>query len=70
MTKEPAKEELSLAWLSEEDLVLLNNALNEILHGPGAIDEVEFHTRTGANKSSAVALLARLSNAISKKHEH
>lgn len=29
------------------ELVLLNNALNEICNGPNAIEEWEFHTRLG-----------------------
>ena len=50
--------------LSETDLVLLNNALNEILNGPDAIAEWEFQTRTGAERSEAVRLLRRNSDTI------
>ena len=38
----------------------MNNALNEILHGPEAIPESEFEPRVGFTRSSAQALLARV----------
>ena len=43
-----------------EDWRLLSNALNEILHGPDAIDDWEFQTRTGSTRADALALLKRL----------
>ncbi|HXU94458.1 MAG TPA: hypothetical protein VFP33_12455 [Gallionella sp.] len=46
--------------LSEEELVLINNALNEILNGPDSIAEWEFQTRTGVSTEAAKALLDRV----------
>jgi hypothetical protein len=46
--------------LSQEDLILIQNALNEILNGPGAIDGSEFEIRAGSSISYARELLARL----------
>jgi hypothetical protein len=46
--------------LSHEDLVLIQNALNEILNGPGAIEAAEFETRAGSTVAYARDLLARL----------
>ena len=36
--------------LSHDELVTLSNALNEVLHGPDAIEEWEFQTRIGASR--------------------
>jgi Domain of unknown function (DUF5071) len=47
--------------LSDEDMRICHQALNEICHGPEAIPEWEFHTRTGCYKSEAVALMNTLS---------
>lgn len=46
--------------LSQEDLILIQNALNEILNGPGAIERAEFETRAGSSIAYARELLARL----------
>ena len=43
--------------LRRDEVITLNNALNEILNGPDAIDEWEFHTRVGATQAEATALL-------------
>jgi hypothetical protein len=43
--------------LGKADLLLLQNALNEILHG---IDVAEFETRIGATRDQAASLLQRL----------
>jgi hypothetical protein len=48
--------------LSAEDLLVLKAALNEVLNGPTAIDEWEFHTRVGTDREAAKALLRRLSS--------
>lgn len=50
--------------LSHEELVLINNALNEVLNGPEAIETSEFQTRIGATVAEAKALLSRVSKAI------
>lgn len=50
--------------LSRKELVILSNALNEVLHGPEAIDSWEFQTRMGAGREDARGLLSRLSDEI------
>ena len=47
--------------LPEEDRLILVNALNEILHGPDAIEEWEFHSRIGVDRAEALGLLRRIS---------
>lgn len=42
------------ASLSYDDLILMSNALNEILNGPNSIEESEFQTRTGIERNDAV----------------
>jgi len=43
--------------LSEDELVILNNALNEVCHG---IEISEFSTRIGASRQKASALLQQI----------
>ena len=50
--------------LTAEELALINNALNEILHGPEAIPAWEFQTRVGVERAKAEALLRRLGELI------
>ena len=50
--------------LSREELVGINNALNEILHGPEAIDEVEFETRVALTREEAALLLEKVDQVI------
>lgn len=45
--------------LTEDELALLNNALNELCHGI-RIDDDEFRIRTGFSRDEARALLDRL----------
>jgi hypothetical protein len=49
--------------LTVAELVLLNNALNEVLHGVG-IGEPEFGSRLGASRAEAELLLARLGRLV------
>lgn len=65
-----AKSDQYSVSLSEAELVLMNNALNEILHGPGAIARWEFQTRTGVSAEEAEALLARIKKALEAPHAH
>jgi len=50
---------------TRDELVLLNNALNEVCNG-AAIEDWEFSTRLGADRSEALSLLRQLGAAISK----
>ena len=44
--------------LTDDDALALNNALNEVLHGPDAIEDSEFSTRMGITREEAKMLLA------------
>ena len=46
--------------LTRGDLTIVSNAINEVCHGPGAIEEWEFATRVGASREQAEALLSGL----------
>jgi hypothetical protein len=46
--------------LTKDELVAVANALNEVCHGPSAIEDWEFHTRMGVDRDEAKALLAAL----------
>lgn len=46
---------------TEMELVAINNALNEVCHGPEAIPETEFQTRMGVERTSAQQILRRIS---------
>jgi hypothetical protein len=61
----PPTANLRLA-LSKDELVLVNNALNEILHGPDSIDEREFHARLGVERQRAVEFLARIGRLLDR----
>lgn len=50
--------------LTTTDLRVLGQALNEVLHGPQALEDWEFHTRMGVTRDEAKALLARLGEGL------
>jgi hypothetical protein len=52
--------DVTILELSKDELTILSNAVNEICNGPGAIDEEQFHTRIGASRQKAEALLEAL----------
>jgi hypothetical protein len=56
---EPPTPRPILLPLTEHELVLLNNALNELCHGV-RISEGEFHARLGGTKDDLRALLRRV----------
>lgn len=45
---------------SRDELVWINNALAEVLGGPEAIEDWEFHTRIGGERDEVRALLQRI----------
>lgn len=49
---------------SRDELVWINNALAEVLGGPQAIEEWEFHTRMGGDRDQVRALLQRVSDEV------
>jgi hypothetical protein len=53
-----------LIELSELDLVVVNNALNEVLNG---IDLFEFSTRIGVERDQVVELLSQVSAALDRR---
>jgi hypothetical protein len=59
--------ELKPLVLSTADLVFLNNALNDILNGPDAIEAWEFQMRTGVERSEALELLERIRKQLDAK---
>ncbi|MCW0314796.1 hypothetical protein [Pantoea ananatis] len=47
--------------ITEEELLILNSALNEICNG---IDIAEFETRIGSERSEVIALLSKIGNIL------
>jgi hypothetical protein len=47
--------------LTQDDLLAINNALNEVCHGANAIPEWEFQTLMGVERSEAQATLKKIS---------
>ena len=48
--------------LTLEEIATLSNSLNEVCHGPEAIEDWEFETRMGCTKAEAVTLLEKMSD--------
>ena len=46
--------------ISREDARIASQALNEVLHGPDAIEDWEFSTRMGTTRDQAAEVLQRL----------
>lgn len=49
---------------SRDELVWINNALNEVLSGPDAIEQPEFHTRIGGHRDEVQALFRRVHDEV------
>jgi len=52
--------------LTADDLVAINNALNEVCHGPDAIPEWEFQARMGLDRAIAKQTLGRIKTALNQ----
>jgi hypothetical protein len=50
---------------NRDELLWINGALNEVLNGPEAIEEWEFHTRMGGDRDQVRALLRKVSDQVS-----
>lgn len=50
--------------VTKNELIAINNALNEVLNGPEAIDEEEFETRIGETKSTIQKILAQIASLL------
>lgn len=48
--------------LTHDEVRILSQALNEVCHGPEAIEDREFHTRIGAQRNEAKELLDELAS--------
>ncbi|MBO0921988.1 hypothetical protein J1G42_14275 [Cellulomonas sp. zg-ZUI222] len=46
--------------LRADDLTVIVNALNEVLHGPDAVEEWEFQTRLGVTRAEALQTMRRI----------
>ena len=46
--------------LTQDDLLAINNALNEVCHGANAIPDWEFQTLMGVERSEAQATLKKI----------
>jgi hypothetical protein len=57
-TNTPAASDRFTVELNHNELVLVNNALNEVCHGVD-IEDTEFSTRLGGSRQEAQALLLR-----------
>lgn len=51
--------------LATDDLTAIVNALNEVLHGPAALEDWEFETRLGVTRAAALQTLRRLNPGFS-----
>jgi len=50
---------------SRDELLWINNALAEVLGGPQAIEEWEFHTRIGGDRDEVRTLHAKVNDEVS-----
>ena len=57
----------ALVRLSNDELLILNNALNEVCHG---LDLVEFSTRIGAELEDVQELLSQIGKVIDTMERH
>lgn len=57
----------ALVRLSNDELMILNNALNEVCHG---LDLIEFSTRMGAELEDVQELLSQIGKVIDAIEQH
>jgi hypothetical protein len=68
MDNERKKPDQPAATFTAAELLLLNNALNEVCNGI-ALDDDEFHTRLGVDRKTGRALLAKLGGLVGDGHK-
>ena len=56
--------DVAVLRLTRSQIIVLNNAMNEVLHGPEAIEDWEFHTRIGVTRREAEAVLKGIAGAL------
>ena len=66
MPGQPVPSEHIFLEVTRAELILLNNALNEVCHGID-IDEEEFPTRLGGSRKEAQALLQRIGQLLDEE---
>jgi hypothetical protein len=68
MDSERKKTDQATATFTAGELVLLNNALNEVCNGI-TLDDDEFQTRLGVDRKTARKLLAKLGILAGESHK-
>jgi hypothetical protein len=58
----------SRLYLHHDELLLINNALNELCNGPNKVASWEFHARCGGFREEAVVLLDQTSALLDQIH--
>ena len=56
--------DVAVVRLTRSEITVLNTALNEVLHGPEAIEDWEFQTRIGVTRREAEAVLTSIAGAL------
>jgi hypothetical protein len=51
---------VALVDLNRDELLWISNALNDVVHGPAALDDWEFHNRIGGERHEVQALLRKV----------
>ena len=68
MDSEPKKTDHAAATFTADELLLLNNALNEVCNGL-ALDDAEFQTRLGVDRKTARKLLAKVGGLVGESRK-
>jgi hypothetical protein len=66
MTKPNKATESTPVALTRDELVIINNALNEVCNGL-AFEDAEFQTRIGYSRAMALDVLKKVANAVKKQ---
>ncbi len=69
MASERKKTDHDAATFSADELVLLNNALNEVCNGI-AWDDDAFQTRLGVDRKTALRLLAKVGGLVGERRKN
>ena len=55
--------------VTDDELLVINNSINEVLHGPDAIEDWEFQTRIGVDRQFAEKVLAKIKSVMRAAEE-
>ena len=50
--------------VTDDELLVITNSINEVLHGPDAIEDWEFQTRIGVDRHFAEKVLAKIGSVM------